>query len=134
MVVDGVTKGSLMVEGCGGDPSRVTRYLKTVGADQQFQLGGVVENVTTLESSGSYTGSTLPGWPSNNIDFWIVHPHPNKWHGNITAGISWGAIPLQSFIKTPYKLTSPPEYGASGSVNGSVNQNFNNDIPGGYGS
>lgn len=133
MFVAGVTKGARMTEGCGTSVP-IYRFLKTAGPNVEYQLGGVVDDVTTLVNEDSNTGSTLPGWPSNNTDFWIVHPHPNTWHGNITAGISWGAIPLQSFMKTPYKLTSPPEYGASGSVGGSINQNFNNNIPGGYGS
>lgn len=133
MFVVGVTKGARMSEGCGASVP-IYRFLKTAGPNVEYQLGGVVDDVTTLVNEDSNTGSTLPGWPSNNTDFWIVHPHPNTWHGNITAGISWGAIPLQSFMKTPYKLTSPPEYGASGSVGGSINQNFNNNIPGGYGS
>ena len=100
---------------------------------EERAFGGVIESITVLQSS-SITGSTLPGWPSGGIDFWIVHPHPNTWHGNVPQGTTWGGITIQSFIQSEYKLTSPPVYGTSGDVNGSLNQSSNNDIPGGYGS
>ena len=102
-------------------------------AIEERAFGGVVESVTVLNSE-SYTGSTLPGWPSNGIEFWIVHPHPNTWHGDVSRGATWGGIPIQSFIQSEYKLTSPPVYGTSGDVYGSLTQTSNNDIPGGYGS
>tara|TARA_Y100001937_G_scaffold128435_1_gene204639 strand:+ start:2342 stop:5338 length:2997 start_codon:yes stop_codon:yes gene_type:complete len=131
--VETFNKGPVLTQSCDSY-TPFGSFLETTGEILEDQFGGVVESVTTLIEVGSYTGATLPGWPSGGTDFWIVHPHPNTWHGNITAGISWGDIPLQSFIRTPFKLTSPPEYGASGSVNGSINQINNTDIPGGYGS
>jgi len=97
------------------------------------EYGGFIESVTVLDTD-SVVGSTLPGWPHNGIDFWIVHPHPNTWHGNIPFGVTWGGITIQSFIKSEYKLTSPPVYGTTGESSGSLNQSSNNNIPGGYGS
>tara|TARA_R110002020_G_scaffold17871_2_gene63272 strand:+ start:4662 stop:8321 length:3660 start_codon:yes stop_codon:yes gene_type:complete len=97
------------------------------------EFGGFVESVSVLDQDNT-VGSLLPGWPSSGTDFWIVHPHPNTWHGNVPGGSTWGNITIQSFIKSEYKLTSPPVYGTSGDVNGNLNQSSNNNIPGGYGS
>ena len=92
-----------------------------IGATQEFF--GQFDN-------GEYTGSTLPGWPSNNIDWWIVHPHPNTWHGGVTTDQSWRGMTLQNFILGPYTLTSPPEYGAS---YGSQGTQGSIDVPNNYG-
>lgn len=107
--------------------------VSTVSGRLERSFGGVIEDVNVLVDN-SNTGSTLPGWPSGGTDFWIVHPHPNVWHGNVPEGLTWGGITLQSFLKTPYKLTSAPVKGASGSSVGGLSQINNIDIPGGYGS
>ena len=93
-----------------------------IGATQEFF--GKTNDVS------SYVGSTLPGWPSNNIDWWIVHPHPNTWHGAVTTDQSWRGMTLQNFILGPYTLTSPPEYGAS---YGSQGTQGSIDVPNNYG-
>lgn len=97
---------------------------------EPYEYGGFV--TSAVESYQlEYTGSTLPGWPSNDIDFWIVHPHPNTWHGGITKGITWGAIVLQDLLRSSYSLTSPPVYGGSFTQQGTLGSSpF---IPDGYG-
>ena len=107
--------------------------ITNVSGHLERSFGGVIEDVNVLVND-SNTGSTLPGWPSGGTDFWIVHPHPNVWHGNVPQGLTWGGITLQSFLRSPYKLTSPPVMGSTGSVSGSLTQINNIDIPGGYGS
>jgi len=127
--------------GVGGavDPSSNTglmckdNQITNVSAALERSFGGVVENVNVLVDTAN-TGSTLPGWPSGGTNFWIVHPHPNVWHGNVPEGLTWGGITLQSFLKSPYKLTSAPVKGASGSFVGGLSQINNIDIPGDYGS
>tara|TARA_R110001592_G_scaffold263589_2_gene528898 strand:+ start:9355 stop:12024 length:2670 start_codon:yes stop_codon:yes gene_type:complete len=116
-----------------GDDTEEPESGAAINLRTERSFGGVIEEITVLNDS-SQTGSTLPGWPSGGIDFWIVHPHPNTWHGNVPKGTTWGGITLQSLLKSEYKLTSPPVYGISGEVTGSLNQTSNNDIPGGYGS
>ena len=100
---------------------------------QEHEYGGFIDSVSVLDNN-NVVGSTLPGWPSDGIDFWIVHPHPNTWHGNVPRGLTWGGITLQSFIKSEYKLTSPPIYGTTGESSGSLTHSLIDDIPGGYGS
>lgn len=97
---------------------------------EPYQYGGFVTSVVESYEL-PYTGNTLPGWPSNDIDFWIVHPHPNTWHGGITKGITWGAIVLQDFIRSSFSLTSPPEYGESNTQQGTLGDSPK--IPDGYG-
>lgn len=104
---------------------------------QNFNIfGGIGATLEYFGLSGSvgknnYRGTPLPGWPSNNIDFWIVHPHPNVWHENVPLGTTWGAIELQDFIRTPYHITSPPVRGSSYGSQGTLGSSPS--IPSGYG-
>ena len=108
-----------------GWSSQNFRRFGGIGATQEF-LGQF--------DDGEYTGSTMPGWPSNNIDWWIVHPHPNTWHGGVRStygnGVTWGAIRLKDFILGPYILTSPPVAGSSYSSQGTQGSI---DVPDNYG-
>jgi len=108
----------------GWDTQNFRRY-GGIGATQEFL--GQFDN-------GEYTGSTMPGWPSNNIDWWIVHPHPNTWHGGVQSkygtGATWGEMRLQDFILGPYILTSPPVAGASYDSQGTLGST---NVPDDYG-
>lgn len=80
-----------------------------IGATQEFFARVDVDE---------YVGTTLPGWPSDGTDFWIVHPHPNTWHGNVESGVTWGGIVLGDFIRSSYRLTSPPVPESQGILRG----------------
>lgn len=97
-----------------------------IGATQEF-LG---KKGSSDVSANPYVGSTMPG-VSGEIAWWIVHPHPNTWHGGLSrAGISWGDIKLQNFIMGPYRLTSPPVAGASYDSQGTLGST---NVPDDYG-
>jgi len=115
-IVEDDIERTVLGEGISGgwDVQNFNRF-GGIGATQEFfarkLVGGSLE----------YTGTTLPGWPSDGVDFWIVHPHPNTWHQSITSGISWGAIPLNNFIRTSYSLSSPPDQSSESNVQGLSN-------------
>jgi len=97
-----------------------------IGSTQEF-LG---KKGSSDVSTSPYVGSTMPG-VSGGTAWWIVHPHPNTWHGGLSrAGISWGDIKLQNFIMGPYTLTSPPISGTSYDSQGTLGST---DVPDNYG-
>jgi len=95
-----------IVESVVGLPGHSGGHILSVQTEP-YNYGGFVTNLVESYSL-EYTGSTLPGWPSDNNDFWIVHPHPNTWHKNVSEGTGWGDITIGDFIKSSAKLTSPP--------------------------
>ena len=122
-IPSGVTTGTVFGEGISSE-----------WGTQNFNIfGGVGSTFEYFGKTGSdqYKGSSLPGWPSNDTVFWIVHPHPNTWHGNVPSGSTWGGIVLQDFIRTPYHITSPPAKGSSYGSQGTLGTSPS--IPSGYG-